>query len=477
MPLGDSITAGAGSTTGAGYRLPLWNAAAGQSHYAVDYVGSQGFGNVPDPDNEGHSGYRVADIRAGIDSWLSAASPDVVLLHIGINDLDRDADRNTKASGDRTAAAFTDLANRIFADRPNVTLLVQGLIPTTPGLQYAAQVYNADIKALQYGSLARQKFRYLDPPALTTAEMNDRLHPNDAGYARMAGVFSNGLDRAVTDGLAQRPSAFRAGSEAGSGRVRWADFDGDGRADYWIVNPSGSVNVYLNKGGDGHGGWQDMGQVASGLTTDSTRVRFADFNGDGKADYLLINPSGSVNVYLNNGGDGHGGWQGLNTVTSGLTSDASRVRFTDIDGDGRTDYNVINPNGSITTYLNRGGDTSGGWTDYGQIAGGLTGDLTRIRLADINGEGRADYNVINPNGSITTYLNNGGDGHGGWTNYGQAATGTTTNQNAVTLTDFTGDGRADYLVTNPDGSVNAYANNGGDGHGGWTDLGRIAAGA
>ncbi|MFD8016186.1 GDSL-type esterase/lipase family protein, partial [Streptomyces sp. NPDC058955] len=302
MPLGDSITAGVGGTTGAGYRLPLWNSAAGQSRYTIDYVGTQSFGNVPDPDNEGHSGYRVADIRAGIDGWLSAATPDVVLLHIGINDLDRDPARNTKASADRAAAAFTDLAHRIFADRPGVTVLVQGLIPTTPELQFAAQSYNNSIKALQFGSLAGQRFRYLDPPALTTAEMNDRLHPNDAGNARMADVFFNGLEKAVTDGLAQRPSTSRGGSEAGSGRVRWADFDGDSRADYWIVNPSGSVNVYLNQGGDGYGGWQDMGQVATGLTSDSSRVRFADFDGDRKADYLLINPDGSVNVHLNKGG-------------------------------------------------------------------------------------------------------------------------------------------------------------------------------
>ncbi|WP_030248400.1 FG-GAP repeat domain-containing protein, partial [Streptomyces sp. NRRL S-350] len=91
-----------------------------------------------------------------------------------------------------------------------------------------------------------------------------------------------------------------------------------------------------------------------------------------------------------------------------------------------------------------------------QIASGLTGDLSRIRLADINGDGRADYSVINPNGSVNTYVNNGGDGHGGWTNYGQTATGLTTNQNAVVLADITGDGRADYLLTNSGGSVNAY---------------------
>ncbi|WP_037903388.1 FG-GAP repeat domain-containing protein, partial [Streptomyces sp. NRRL S-350] len=67
-----------------------------------------------------------------------------------------------------------------------------------------------------------------------------------------------------------------------SSRVRFADWDGDGKADYILVNPGGSVRVYLNTGGDGHGTWQDIGQVASGLTTDASRVRFADIDGDGR---------------------------------------------------------------------------------------------------------------------------------------------------------------------------------------------------
>ncbi|MFB7667755.1 FG-GAP-like repeat-containing protein, partial [Kitasatospora sp. NPDC056138] len=100
-----------------------------------------------------------------------------------------------------------------------------------------------------------------------------------------------------------------AGTESGSGRVRFADWDGDGRADYIVVNDDGSVHVYLNRGGDGHGGWVDDGVVATGMTTDKSRVRFADWDGDSRADYIVINPDGKVHVMLNRGGDGHGGWQ------------------------------------------------------------------------------------------------------------------------------------------------------------------------
>ncbi|MFF0389070.1 FG-GAP-like repeat-containing protein [Kitasatospora sp. NPDC004615] len=470
MPLGDSITAGVGSTSGAGYRLPLYNTLSGQSRYRFDLVGSWSGGAVGDPDNDGHSGALIDEITQNIDSWLAGAQPDVVLLHLGINDLDR---------GDRTHAPdrLAALVDRIAADRPTATVLVQGLIPTTGQLESAAQTFNAAVQAqLQSRADAGRKVRYLTPPALTTTEMNDRLHPNDKGYARMAQVFTAGLDQAFTDGLAVRPAAPRAGTEAGgAGRARFADFDGDGKADYIVVEDSGAVRVFLNKGGDGHGGWQDLGQVATGLTSDKSRVRFADFDGDGKADYLVIQPGGAVNVFLNKGGDGRGGWQDYGQVASGTTSNPDQVRFADFDGDGRADYVTIGDDGAVNVFLNRGGDGHGGWNVQGKVAGGVTTDRSRVRLADVTGDGRADYNVINPDGSITSYTNNGGDTHGGWTLRPKIAAGLTTDQNTVHLADITGDARADYLIVN--GPTRAFANNGGDDTGGgWTDLGQIATG-
>ncbi|WP_304440898.1 transglycosylase family protein, partial [Kitasatospora sp. MBT66] len=81
----------------------------------------------------------------------------------------------------------------------------------------------------------------------------------------------------ATDHADPYPSG--AGTESGgAGRVRWADFDGDGRADYVILNDNGSVRVFLNKGGDGHGGWNDLGQVSTGMTSDRARVRLADYD-------------------------------------------------------------------------------------------------------------------------------------------------------------------------------------------------------
>src|SRR3569832_168929 len=172
MPLGDSITAGLGSSTGAGYRLPLWSRIAAQSRYRVDYVGSQQAGAVPDPDHEGHRGWKIGDIRGGIDSWLATAQPQYVILHIGINALAWGTDPAVAAS------QFADLAARIYTDRPGVTIIVMGLIPTSAGLQTQVAAYNSRIRTVAGP-------RYLDAPALPTGEMVDELHPNDAGYQRI----------------------------------------------------------------------------------------------------------------------------------------------------------------------------------------------------------------------------------------------------------------------------------------------------
>ena len=473
MPLGDSITWGVGSSTTSSYRLPLGNLVAGQSRYAVRFVGSQASGSLPDPANEGHSGYTIQQIRDGVDSWTAAAHPDVVLLHIGINDYNRNLDTAT------APARFADLVDRIFADRPGVTVLAMGLIPTTPGLESAVTPYNAAAKALEATEQqAGKKYRYVEPPALTSAEMTDNLHPDDAGYQRMADAFYPALDQAFTDGWATGRPQAGAGTESGTtGQVRWGDFDGDGRADYLTVGSTGAVSVYLDRGGDGRGGWSVLGQVTTGQTTDASRVRFADFDGDGKVDYLLLNADGSVSVWLNRGGDGQGGWLPLGQVATGLTTDATHVRFADFDGDGRTDYVLLNADGSVSVWLNRGGDGQGGWLPLGQVATGQTTDPSRVRFGDLDGDGSADYSVIEPDGTVQAFLNRGGDGYGGWIPYGQVAGGLTTDASRVSFADFTGDGSADYVLGDPatDGAT-VYAWNGGDGHGSWIGLGPVAGG-
>ena len=479
MPVGDSITFGVGSPTKSSYRRPLMNLLANQSRFSVTFAGSQASGNLPDLANEGHSGYIIDEIRAGIDGWVAGARPDVVLLHLGINDYNRNVDVANAPARLRT------LIDRIFADKPGVTVLVMGLIPTTVGRENQAATFNNQVRAMESGlRQAGKKFRYIQPPALAASELPDGLHPNDAGFARMAQGFHDMLNQVFTDGWVAGGPALNAGTESGTGKVRWADFDGDGRMDYVTLASSGAMSVFLNRGGDGRGGWVGLGQVATGTTPDASRVRLADFDGDGRADYLTLSSSGAVSVFLNRGGDGRGGWVGLGQVAPGTTADASRVRFADHDGDGRTDYLTFSSSGAVQVYLNRGGDVSGGagWQPLGQVAPGTTADASRVRFADLDGDRRADYIMLDGNGAVVTYLNRGGDGYGGYLGLGRTAPGVTTNTGLVSFADFTGDGNADYVLGNT--STNAATvygwaggdNNGGANYGGWVPLGQVAGG-
>ena len=95
MPLGNSITQGKGdpgTDPGMiydGFRNDLC-LILNSNNWDYDFVGSQKDGNQSeqfDVDHEGHSGWRADDLLVHIDSWLATYSPDIILLHIGTNDI------------------------------------------------------------------------------------------------------------------------------------------------------------------------------------------------------------------------------------------------------------------------------------------------------------------------------------------------------------------------------------------------------
>ena len=87
LPLGDSITDGV--PVAGGYRAPLYQLLT-NAGFKVDFVGNlsnNSAAGLPDPNHEGHSGYRIDQIDAGFLGWINAvADPDVILLLIGTND-------------------------------------------------------------------------------------------------------------------------------------------------------------------------------------------------------------------------------------------------------------------------------------------------------------------------------------------------------------------------------------------------------
>ncbi|MBL7259424.1 SGNH/GDSL hydrolase family protein [Paractinoplanes lichenicola] len=202
MPLGDSITWGSGSAdsregtrTGApttsGYRIGLRNRleAAGLN---VDFVGSRRGGpEGADRDNEGHPGRRIDQIAAGVDDWLATYRPDVVLLHLGTNDIAQHRDVAA------TAAGLSALIDRIRAARPDAEIFVQQVVQGhLEPVRSRLTAYNALIPGIVAGKDAR--VHLVDQSTVGGLALFDNLHPNDFGYAEMTHNLYEAL-RAVYD--------------------------------------------------------------------------------------------------------------------------------------------------------------------------------------------------------------------------------------------------------------------------------------
>ena len=189
MPLGDSITDGL--VVPGGYRIGLWQRFVAGG-YRVDFVGSlsNGPASLGDHDHEGHSGWRIDQIDANIVNWLHTTMPHTVLLHIGTNDISQNDDL-PNAPG-----RLSTLIDHITATDPTAEVFVAQIIPLgSPGLEANVQAFNAAIPGIVASKVAAGKHVHLVDmhSALTAADLADGVHPNAAGYDKMAAVWFNAL--------------------------------------------------------------------------------------------------------------------------------------------------------------------------------------------------------------------------------------------------------------------------------------------
>jgi lysophospholipase L1-like esterase len=191
MPLGDSITYGEGSTYLNGYRLAL------QQHLTAagiqfTFVGSVHAGSMPfsESANEGHPGWRIAQISARIVGWLQTYRPNYILLQIGTNDV---------VYHDHLAQAparLKALLDTITSTLPNVNVLVAEITPLAPPREALAEAYNSTIPGIVQSEVAQGKhIEVVDMHDAVPlgALLPDKIHPDDTGYALMANVWYQAL--------------------------------------------------------------------------------------------------------------------------------------------------------------------------------------------------------------------------------------------------------------------------------------------
>lgn len=203
MPLGDSITLGVTASNQpsdsqrVSYRKTLYDDLRARG-YTFDFVGSQSNGSgagLADGDHEGRAGWcddnaPYCSVSSGgnfadsITAILNNAPPDVILIHIGTNHF------NTSAAGVNT---ILDRISAWAQSNHPVAVFLARIVPTRDGT-LDVTTFNNNVQAIAGNRAAvnvymvdqQSALRGSDANRADAALMADNLHPNQAGYDRMA---------------------------------------------------------------------------------------------------------------------------------------------------------------------------------------------------------------------------------------------------------------------------------------------------
>ncbi len=187
MLLGDSITQGSAKT--GNYRQPLYRLLQ-HGGYSIDFVGSLNteYGvTLPstayDPDHEGHWAWRADEVLTRINGWAQTAKPDIILLHLGTNDV------GSGQSIKGTVQELRDIIDVIRNANPCVVVLVAKIIPLKHFLAgKRIPIFNKALESLlelntkDSPIVLVDQFTGMDPDK----DLYDGVHPNNAGAQKMA---------------------------------------------------------------------------------------------------------------------------------------------------------------------------------------------------------------------------------------------------------------------------------------------------
>ena len=216
MAYGDSITAGAGGSYG-GYRGFLADLLINSGNQSTaTYVGTEVDGGLP-AGYRNHAGIGGDFITYQIEGGQYhesrfepriALKPDVILLHMGVNDL------NHQIEPLEVFNATLEFIREVKASSPNTDILLATIVPSfsqyspSPNIDYFysnIEEFNGYVKAFcqdpsKYGAeFADMNINLVDLsleggyPILDKYTMGDSLHPNNSGYSYMASRWYSAL--------------------------------------------------------------------------------------------------------------------------------------------------------------------------------------------------------------------------------------------------------------------------------------------
>ena len=235
------------------------------------------------------------------------------------------------------------------------------------------------------------------------------------------------------------------------------DFNGDDMSDMLWRNSNGTLAMWLMDGSAIASSATPTYQGSAVSPGASWSVAgIGDFNGDGDADVLWRNTNGSLAMWLMDG----------STITSSATptyegsavspgASWSVAGIGDFTGDGDADILWQNTNGSLAMWLMDGSTvTSSATPTYEGSAVSPGSSWSVAGIGDFTGNGDDDILWRNTNGSLTMWLMGGSTIESSATpTYQGSAVSPGSSWSVAGIGDFTGNGDADILWRNTNGSL------------------------
>jgi lysophospholipase L1-like esterase len=273
MPLGDSITVGFSSGVipdnsqyYVSYRKALRDrlVAAG---YEINYVGNELAGNAvfTDAQHEGHSGWHadgvaLQSIRPAVNAFLTANPADIVLLHIGTNDISNG--QSPTGVSNEINNILNEINNYEQASGRDVWVVLALIINHATGCTFRTQTTQLNDLVDQMAAARQNSGDRIVIVDMETAngagldydlqrnggDMFDCVHPYNTGFAKMADEWFQGL-------LAILPTA-RAGADQSVNPGASVSLNGNGSSDslgtittYAWTQSAGSPAVSITNAG------------------------------------------------------------------------------------------------------------------------------------------------------------------------------------------------------------------------------------
>lgn len=243
MPVGNSITAGEGSSSGNGYRQILFNNLS-NSGYDIEFVGPYGA-----PYNGFYqAGAKIEQFLPGgdlnITTQLNTYFPDIVLVQLGTNNTGHDAYGPYTDANSMSGKMYKLL--QTISQHQNVRyILFCKIIPKIANGNEEPKIrqYNAELEKFFFDNPPSDNLTIVDMySAVSVSQLVDGVHPNNSGYQNMAIRFelaiSDLIDEDVSDDSPPSRISWKQAYSINSqsARLEWIAPSDDGA--------SRSANIY-----------------------------------------------------------------------------------------------------------------------------------------------------------------------------------------------------------------------------------------